>query len=426
MADAVTAPPFVMLSFLSFFDELDDEPTQTRVVDRRTGARGFRDRVGERVGNLGGGNGGGNGGGTRLRRGGGRPSGPQLQRLAGLVLAVLVVVVVGILYLRSCQRDREVEAYRNYVNDANKVTQSSNQAGRQFSDALRKRGQTSKGLLDALDAQIRTQDQAVRNARALGGPDPMKALTPELVEAMQFRKNGLEGLRETMNSAFRSVKAGKLPLESVYPVSGMYARLMASDVVYADAFQAPAKDALSDKEVTGANVEDSTFIGQELLPFASPTGMQNRLVRIQGGGAAAGAGQGATGTAGAPDGLRHGTSIESVTFNPGNQPIDGQKNPIILELGTENDRSAFSIVVENGGQTQETGIEVSVVIGEDTWAKDIVVIEAGETQTIEIPVEPEPREYPLVKINVEPVENETRAENNTRTYKNVVFQVPST
>jgi hypothetical protein len=312
------------------------------------------------------------------------------------------------------------------VEEANEVTQSSNQAGRQFSEALLKRGQTSKGMLDALDAQIRTQDQAVQNARALSGPDAMEALTPQLVEAMQFRKNGLEGLRETMSAAFESVKARKLPLDGVYPVTGMYARLMASDVVYADAFQAPAKDALSDKDVTGVNFEDSTFIGRELLSFASPAGMQARLLRIHGGGAAAGAGQGGTAAGGAPDGLRHGTSIESVTFNPGAQALEGQRDPIVLNLGTENDRSTFSIVVENGGETQETGIEVSVVLGEETFRKNIVVIEAGETQTIDIEVEPEPREYPLVKVNVEPVENETRAENNTRTFKNVLFQVPAT
>jgi hypothetical protein len=414
-----------MLSFLSFFDELDDEPTQTRVADRRSGARALRDRVGDRVGGFGGGRGGGNDG-TRLRRGGGRPSGPQLQRLAALAVGVLIVVVGGLLYLRSCQRDREVESYRTFVEEANEVTQSSNQAGRQFSEALLKRGQTSKGMLDALDAQIRTQDQAVQNARALRGPDAMEALTPQLVEAMQFRKNGLEGLRETMSAAFESVKARKLPLDSVYPVTGMYARLMASDVVYADAFQAPAKDALSDKDVTGVNFEDSTFIGRELLSFASPAGMQARLLRIHGGGAAAGAGQGGTAAGGAPDGLRHGTSIESVTFNPGAQALEGQRDPIVLNLGTENDRSTFSIVVENGGETQETGIEVSVVLGEETYRKNIVVIEAGETQTIDIEVEPEPREYPLVKVNVEPVENETRAENNTRTFKNVLFQVPAT
>jgi hypothetical protein len=201
---------------------------------------------------------------------------------------------------------------------------------------------------------------------------------------------------------------------------------MASDVVYADAFQAPAKDALSDKDVTGVNFEDSTFIGRELLSFASPAGMQARLLRIHGGGAAAGAGQGGTAAGGAPDGLRHGTSIESVTFNPGAQALEGQRDPIVLNLGTENDRSTFSIVVENGGETQETGIEVSVVLGEETYRKNIVVIEAGETQTIDIEVEPEPREYPLVKVNVEPVENETRAENNTRTFKNVLFQVPAT
>jgi hypothetical protein len=188
------------------------------------------------------------------------------------------------------------------VEEANEVTQSSNQAGRQFSEALLKRGQTSKGMLDALDAQIRTQDQAVQNARALRGPDAMEALTPQLVEAMQFRKNGLEGLRETMSAAFESVKARSSRSTGVYPVTGMYARLMASDVVYADAFQAPAKDALSDKDVTGVNFEDSTFIGRELLSFASPAGMQARLLRIHGGGAAAGAGQGGTAAGGAPTG----------------------------------------------------------------------------------------------------------------------------
>ncbi len=404
-----------MLPFLSFFEELDldDEPTQTRTQERRGGARTLRSRFGGRGGDGDGPNGG--------ARRGGRPSGPQLQRLAALAVAVVVVLGIGVWQIRSCQRNQEVDSYRNFVRDANAVTQASNTVGQQFQRALVKQGQTPQGLTAALDQQIRAQGRAVANAEQLSGPGGMEALRPQLVSAMQYRRNGLEGLRRSLDAAFNSRGAnGQIPQEPVNAVAGMYARHVASDDDYRDSYQASATDLLEQEDIRGVRIDDSTFVPTNLLRFADPRQMTQRLVGIAGG-TRRGTGGGQTNT-----NVARGFSLERVVFGPKSQTLEGQRPPITLDLGNEGE-NFFRATVRNSGEAQETDIEVQVLLnGQREASSRIVVLDQGASETVDIPIDqPEPGEEYTVQVTVVPLANETRRENNTKTYRRVLFGLPT-
>ena len=119
-----------MLAFLSFFEELevDEQPTEEAQPRRRP-------RMPRRPG-------GGGGGG---RSGGGRT--PGLQRLLILAGVVLLVAVIAIWQIRSCQRDQEVKSYKDFVGDSNTIAKSSTDIGKEFSGAMIKQGQTPDALL---------------------------------------------------------------------------------------------------------------------------------------------------------------------------------------------------------------------------------------------------------------------------------------
>ena len=101
-----------MLAFLSFFEELevDEQPTEEAQPRRRP-------RMPRRPGSGGGGG----------RSGGGRT--PGLQRLLILAGVVLLVAVVAIWQIRSCQRDQEVKSYKDFVSDSNTIAKVGMQNG---------------------------------------------------------------------------------------------------------------------------------------------------------------------------------------------------------------------------------------------------------------------------------------------------------
>src|SRR5262245_17353553 len=144
-----------MLAFLSFFEELevDEQPTEEAQPRRRP-------RMPRRPG-------GGSGGG---RSGGGRT--PGLQRLLVLAGVVLLVAVIAIWQIRSCQRDQEVKSYKDYVTDSNTVAKSSTQIGTEFSAAMIG-AKSPDELLQTIEGEITKQQTAVRNAAALNGPGAM-------------------------------------------------------------------------------------------------------------------------------------------------------------------------------------------------------------------------------------------------------------
>jgi hypothetical protein len=188
-------------------------------------------------------------------------------------------------------------------------------------------------------------------------------------------------------------------------------RLVASDVIWDDLFKALATEQLQADDVSGVEVPSSKFVQNPDL--VTEESMQLIIDRFRG----------AT-TGGVTAGPR-GTNIVSVTARPGGEELSRDTVTTVV-AGVD---LAFDVVVEDSGNSQEVGIEVTLTI--DKTGNPIV-----KTQTIDVinPTEQATlnfsdlgavpfQEQTTVRVDVATVENETDPDNNSAQYQ-VIFSLP--
>ncbi len=186
-----------------------------------------------------------------------------------------------------------------------------------------------------------------------------------MIEALQFRESGLNGMADSLakTAGSKDVAASALLLAQ------QAQRLTTSDVVWDDLFKDPSIAELQKQGITGVAVPDSNFVTNPDL--ATVRTLQPFLQRLSG----------AT-TGGTPTGL-HGTNIESVKALPSNQQlIAGQENTIVAtsDLG-------FAVTIRDSGDSQEVNIKVTLTIQKSpkpiVQTKRVSLINAGEAETVE-------------------------------------------
>ena len=363
-----------------------------------------------------------------------KPRGKGPQRLLVLVIGVLIVLVAGYFLVQRCQRDREVSAYQGYVAKSNEIAKASGTVGSEFSSAVLTAGQTPDGLDKSLTREIQSQQQIAANAAQLDAPDGVSSYKPFLVQSMQYRVSGLQGLQKALRTAFTAAgTTGQVPLEQSAAVAATFQRLIASDVVYSDSYQEPVKQVLAQKSIN-ASVEDSQFIDPKLIEFAAPQRMQSILNALLGGVPVDGGGTITTTDAngnpvtttadngGATQGALHGTTLISTLFNPGGTQLDPAS---VNEVDSANDMS-LAITVQNSGDATEVAIKVNVVLrakGMDDRALptgEITTLDPGAQGTVEIPFGLSDIVFDSVvtaKVTVEKVPGEQNIDNNIGVYQ---------
>ena len=130
-------------------------------------------------------------------------------------------------------------------------------------------------------------------------------------------------------------------------LAGQASRLVASDVVWDDLFRARALAQLASDKVSGVTVPESHIVTTDEL--MTPPAMKLVLTRIRA-------------DTGGATGLAHGTNIESVKAQPGDQTLTpGQLNTV-----TATTELSFDVTVLDSGQAQEVGIDVTLTIDQGT------------------------------------------------------------
>ncbi len=408
-----------MLAFLSFFEELevDEQPTEEAQPRRRP-------RMPRRPG-------GGGGGG---RSGGGRT--PGLQRLLILAGVVLLVAVVAIWQIRSCQRDQEVESYKNFVGDSNTVAKSSTDIGKEFSGAMIKQGQTPDALLQTIEGEITKQQTAVRNAAALDGPGAMGGLQPYFLNSMQYRQSGLQGVHDALEQAFsnQNRQDKSVTQDEAAQVSATLQRLIASDVVYEDSYRQPAVAVLQDKDIEGVAIDPSVFVSEQVMELASPNQMQVILESILGGTPA----EDTTGQDGTDTGTdtpaddangRHGLSLDAdcCSYLAGGNAAAKQLSPTELNEADANSDGPMTlrVRVKNSGDFPESDLTVTVQIDDKEFTQKITALDEGQEETVDIEFTIDDIDVSLetlITVTAEPVENEFNKQNNQQKFR-VQFQL---
>jgi hypothetical protein len=322
--------------------------------------------------------------------------------VVAIAILVALLVVFGLL-IQSCASTSKHDSYRNYMADVGKIAHSSQDDGAAVASALTTPGAKASSLAGTLSGIAEQERQNVAQAQRLDPPGPLRPENEQLIETLQLRVSGVNGMAATVRQ-ITSKSTG-----DAATLAQQADRLVASDVVWSDLFQAPAAAEMAKQGVKDVQPPDSVFVAnRQLVTESSLDGVVQRL-------------KGAS-TGGTPTGL-HGSALISTKAQPGNQ---------VLSQSTENTVTAttnlaFEVTVEDSGNSQEVGIKVTLTIQQNpaiVKTQTVKVINPNQQKTVTF------RNIGQVKfaqrvhvlVDVRPVPGETFTANNRATYP-VIFSL---
>ncbi len=296
---------------------------------------------------------------ARTRRGGGGGGGggfkrPQalenleIGRLAVLAAGILVVILVLVLLARSCGGSSAESKNEEYLNQVKAALKKSSQAGVALNAILRApRPLKSKAAVKQVKTAHDLMEQALNDASAIKPTKQAEAANPALIQSLSYRVNGLQCLQQNLPQAYaakQNVAGGKL-------LAPCMQRLLASDVVYADSYQARLNNDLSDAGVD-VRAPDSVILPPASVNTVTPAGAGLMLQRLK---------PGAQGS-----GL-HGMSLDSTVAQSGGKSVTLRPGGEVNQVKASSDLT-FVVTATNGGDFQEFDIVVKVTLGEGSSA----------------------------------------------------------
>jgi len=344
------------------------------------------------------------------------PRGPTnltpLLRLIGLIAFAILIVVLLVLWVQSCQEASKEKTYKSYMTKVSEVTGSSQQIGRQLSQAMLAQGLKEAKVEQRIAGLSRQEQLDVERAREITPPGSLRDEHNALIQALQYRVSGLTGLASALAATTNvkdATRAGTV-------LAGQMQRLLASDVVYDDSFKDPSAAELKRQGVTGTNenggplVPDSNFLQSSDL--VTPAAMATVVSRIRGGSVTPSQG-----------GLR-GTNLVSTKVMPNGQELSTSSTNTI----TVRTNMTFQVTVEDSGDSQEANIPVTLTIqqpsGNIVRRARIGFINPGEQKTVSFSNFGAVNfaEQSTIKVEVQPVQGETKTDNNSADYP-AIFSV---
>jgi hypothetical protein len=356
----------------------------------------------------------------RRRAGNGPPRPPirppqgftPLLRLVGLIAFAILIVVLLVFWVQSCQGNAKKNAYKHYVADVGEIASSSAAVGGDLTDALTTPGAKVADLRTSLTGLAQREQQDVDKAEALDPPGALRDEHQAMIRALQFRVSGLQGLAATMTPAAVTDKnaAGTADV-----LAAQSQRFVASDVIWDDLFRDPTTDELKNQDISGVNPPSSRFLTEPEL--ATAAAWEPILARLRG-----------ASTGGTPSGGPHGSALEFVKALSGGQSVAEGKTLSSSGENTIVARTylAFAVGVKNSGNAQEVGIDVTLTIQKPgkpiVKTQRIQVIDPGEVKTLtfrnlgQVPFAAKT----TLKVDIAPVPNEANSKNNSASYS-VIF-----
>ena len=239
------------------FDFFEDEPPTTE-------AQGSRVRLPRR---------GGGGSGMRGSSGGPRNLTPVLRLLALLAIVVAALVFFGLL-IQSCASTSKHDSYKSYMDKVSTIAHSSEEDGTAVANALITPGVKAAKLASTLNGIAQQERQLVAAAQDLDVPGPLRDENQHMIEALQLRVSGVQGLADTFAANPTSKATGEAAV-----LAAQADRLLASDVVWDDLFAEPSRAELKRQGVSGVSVPDSNFVANRDL--TTERSMALLLTRLQ-------------------------------------------------------------------------------------------------------------------------------------------------
>jgi hypothetical protein len=323
---------------------------------------------------------------------------PLLRLVALIAFAILVVVVVAV-WVEGCSSDRKHDRYASYMTEIGSVGSASASLGDKVATLLTQVGLKQEDLDAKLGGYIQQAEAQAQRAEELKPPGPLHDANEGAIEALDFRVAGLRGLQKTFQETANAGDASVAGQELAVPAQ----RLVTSDIVWSDRFQALAQSVMDEQNVEGIQVPPSDFVATDDLLTARTLATIWR--RIQGA---------ATGGTGG----QHGSGIAYVKALPSGTLLSTSTTTTVKATA----ELAFEVGVQDTGDSQEVRIKVTLTIPRSTTpivrTGIIPLIDPGETKTVRLKVGnlvPFGEET-TVKVDVEPVPNETYTTNNSAEY----------
>ena len=332
------------------------------------------------------------------------------RRRQQFVLRRLIAVGVGVLFLilivlgvRGCLEARSDRGLRNYAEDVGTIMQESEQRGDEFFELLDDPGSASEQQFEQQVSSQRNYAQSLLDrGEHIGVPGQMSAAQSAVELTLKLRRDALQVISENVGGATADRETG----DAIAAITDQMQSLYASDIIWTREAEAEIAAILEDEGVDAPDLPAGNFMpeGNEAIQFLDQTTIVEKLAGVTG----------ADSTAGA-----RGLGLVDVLMG------DVNLDPEVTNEVSSDSRE-ITIQVQNQGESDESGVQVSVTVNDgEPVNKAIEEIAAGDTTEVTIPLTslPQPGTEAQLEVVVQPVESEAVTDNNTATYT-VVFGSP--
>ena len=325
-------------------------------------------------------------------------------------LLVLVLLYLGI---RGCQASQKEQGFKDYVRDASELVAESDQQSTALFELLEDPGGSEVDFTSNVNGAKVQAEQLVDRANDTDVPDQLKGAHENLVETLEFRRDGLDGIaREVAEPSGEETQGGDGGGgdSANERIAAQMQFFLTSDVIYSQRFLPKLLGTIDEEDLAEDVPVPDTLRDPESVAFLpdiswlQPSTVGDKL---------AGVGTGGGGDEPAAPGL-HGTGIGSVTVKPSGTALT-EGSAVTIPAA---DDVSFDIEVANQGEHPEEAVEVVVEIAGSgdpiELSETLDAISNGETKVVNVPLaETPPIGEPVdVNVRIEPVPGEEKTDNN--------------
>jgi hypothetical protein len=306
----------------------------------------------------------------------------------GLILLILLVLGV-----RGCLDARKTRALENYARDVSAIVEETDQTSKAFFARLDDPGPLSvEDFINEVSADRSAVDGYLSRVQSLDVPGDMSHAQDALELTYELRAGAFSEITEQLPTALGD--AGRE--QAVEAISDQIRILFGSDRLYEEIARPEIESVLGDEGIENDTLPEGRFV-PDGINWLDSDAIDSALSEVAGASAAATPGIHGLGLVGA--------SIDGVELSDG-VPVTVSSN------GTPQ----LDVQAMNQGDSDESGVTVTVDVGGQVLEEQISSIAPGETQTVSIPLTPAPTGTVDVEVEVQPVPGEEVSENNVATY----------
>ena len=324
-----------------------------------------------------------------------RPQRQQIMARRAIALGVgLLILILLVLGIRGCLDARKERSLRDYARDVSQIAAETERTSENFFSRLEDpENLSTQEFLDAVNTDRSAMDGYLSRVEGLSTPGDMERAQNALELVYQLRSNALTQIANLLPTA--TGDAGRE--QAITGIAEQMRILLASDVLYENVVTPEVNQVLADNDITDSDVTENQFV-QDGIKWLDSDAIDSALSGISGV------------TASATPGL-HGTELSAVSIN--GTALD-PSTTVTVEAG---DAPEVEASIINGGDSEETEVEVSVTVDDgEPVTQDVPSIAPGATEVVTIPLTPAPEGEVTLEVESEPVPGEEKTDNNSASY----------